>query len=162
MNVMLAGARAENLSVFMVTLTARHGRDTGLAEFLHGLREAKRRLAQRQEWRRLPLAGSVTALEVTHGNRNGFHAHLHVLVLMNGSPVDGCKALKALAPVWLTSLKAFGLSGGKAAFDVQDGSAAGSYVTKWGAASELTLGGEKGGGCWLADALATALGRFGR
>lgn len=142
LNTLLAGARAEGLSVHLITLTARHGADTNLSQFLEAMRRAKERLHQRREWRALPYQGSVTALEVTHGSRNGFHAHFHMLVLTKGDTQAVFKSLKALAPVWRVCLDAFGLSGGKAAFDVQDGSAAGAYVAKgtWGAAAEISLG----------------------
>lgn len=142
MNAMLKGARAEGLAVYMVTLTARHNRDTDLAGFLSAMGKAKQRLVQRREWRALPYQGSCSATEVTHGN-NGYHAHFHMLVLLSGDTAAGFKSLRALAPVWRTCLSAFDLSGGKAAFDVRDGSTAGDYVSKWGAAEELTLGGEK-------------------
>ena len=46
---------------------------------------------------------------------------------------------------WLAGLKSEGLSGTGAAFDVQGGSAAGNYITKWGAAEEVALGGKKKG-----------------
>ena len=124
----------------MATLTARHGADTNLAGFLEAMRNAKRRLHQRQEYRSLPLVGSVTALEVTHGGRNGAHAHFHVLMILEADHLAAFKKIKALGPVWLVSLNAYGLSGGKAAFDVQDASHAGAYVSKWGAASEMALG----------------------
>lgn len=142
MNAMLKGARAEGLAVYMVTLTARHNRDTDLSGFLSAMGKAKRRLVQRREWRALPYEGSCSATEVTHGN-NGYHAHFHMLVLLSGDTAAGFKSLRALAPVWRTCLSAFDLSGGKASFDVRDGSTAGDYVSKWGAAEELALGGEK-------------------
>ena len=46
---------------------------------------------------------------------------------------------------WLASLRAEGLDGSGAAFQVQGATAAGNYVGKWGAAEELALSGKKSG-----------------
>lgn len=147
MNVLLAWARAEGLVPVLLTLTARHGRADGLVELLGRMKEAKRRLRQRAEWRRLPLEGSVTATEITHGQANGWHPHFHELVLLRAA--SEAEALAMVAPLgdaWRASLRAFGLDGAEAAFEAQGAGAAGNYVAKWGAAEELTLSDAKRGG----------------
>lgn len=144
LNKLLAGARAEKLSPFMVTLTARHDRSMALAPFLDKLKLAKRRFRQRREWRALPFQGSVTATEVTHG-ANGWHPHFHEIVLLSGDTLEGLRQLKALAAVWRRCLESYGLSGGKAAFQVQGADAAGTYIGKFGAGEEMALAGSKDG-----------------
>lgn len=67
----------------MVTLTVRHHAGIPLAELLAGLRAAWRRTRQRgtvqRAWR-AHVRASVRAVELTHG-ANGWHPHLHVLIL---------------------------------------------------------------------------------
>jgi len=143
---LLSGARAEKLSVVMLTLTARHDRTMRLAPFLDALKRAKQRLRQRREWRALKpsFVGSVTATEVTHG-ANGFHPHFHEICVMDCPAAVALERLGALRSAWLSSLAAVGLSGNDAAFQVQAANAAGQYVAKFGAAEELALHGVKKG-----------------
>lgn len=145
-NLALSAARKEGLSVYLVTLTYRHNSKMELAASLDALKRAKQRLCQRAEYRRLPLVGTITATEVTHGDRNGWHPHLHLLTFMECGEDAGLKSLRALAKVWRRCLQSFGLDGGKAALDVRAGTASGDYIAKsWAAAEELTLGHEKTG-----------------
>lgn len=139
---LLSGARAEGLAVVMLTLTARHDRETRLAGFLDALKRAKQRLRQRREWRALPFVGSVTATEVTHG-MNGYHPHFHEILLLECAPADALSRVEALRRAWLAALAAVGLTGADAAFQVQSASAAGAYVGKFGAAEEIALHGNK-------------------
>lgn len=141
---LLWAARAEGLSVVLLTLTARHDRQTDLAFFRDAMRGALKRLRERREWRALPLEGTVTAMEVTYGN-NGWHPHLHLLLFLKCERGGAVEFVETLRGAWLACLKGFGLSGNQAAFDAQDGSAAGAYVQKFGAAEEVTLGTEKRG-----------------
>lgn len=146
MNTVLAWAREHGLVPVMLTLTARHGLEDRLADMLEGMKNAKRRLRQRAEWRRLPVVGTITATEITHGTRNGWHPHFHEIVLLEAS--DEAEALAMVAPLgnaWRASLRAFGLDGAAAAFDAQGAAKAGDYVAKWGVAEEITLTGSKRG-----------------
>lgn len=146
MNVLLAWARSEGLVPILLTLTARHGRSDSLERLLHGMKEAKRRLRQRAEWRRLPFQGSVTATEITHGTRNGWHPHFHELILLRAkSEEEALDMARTLRSPWLASLRAYGLDGASAAFDVRGAAEAGNYVAKWGVAEEMTLSGDKAG-----------------
>lgn len=142
LNQLLAWARKTGHVVRMVTLTARHGRDDDLADLLERMKDAKRRWAQHRTYRTMKahIIGSVTATEVTGGGVNGWHPHFHMIIV--GAPeID----LGGLHAAWLASLGAAGLDGAGAAFQVQDASAAGAYVAKWGAAEEMTMTGRKAG-----------------
>lgn len=141
---LLSGARAEGHAVLMLTLTARHDRSMRLGPFLDGLKRAKQRLRQRREWRALPFVGSVTATEVTHGG-NGWHPHFHEILLLDCSPSEALALVERLRAAWLAALAAVGLTGAKAAFQVQSAQAAGAYVAKFGAAEEVALHGQKRG-----------------
>ena len=141
LNDLLAWARGERFVVQMVTLTARHGRKDQLPDLLDSLKRAKQALARHRAYGRLKLhiKGHVTATEITHG-ANGWHPHYHILFITKES-VD----LEVLREPWLASLRGVGLSGGGAAFHVQDASAAGNYIAKFGAAEEIALHGHKKG-----------------
>lgn len=144
LDMLMSGARAAGHAVVMLTLTARHDRRTALAPFLDALKRAKQKLRRRRDWASLPLVGSVTATETTHG-RNGWHPHFHELLLLDAAPDQAARLIEGLRSAWLTSLAAVGLDGEQAAFHVQDASAAGAYVAKFGAAEELALQGSKRG-----------------
>lgn len=146
MNQLLSWARAKGFKVFMVTLTARHGIDDELKPLLEAMKIAKKKLHQHRSWKDLKpwLVGSVTATEVTGGGANGWHPHFHMIVIM-GNDEGVQEMLEGLREPWLASLKGAGLSGNGAAFDVRDASAAQSYITKWGAAEELTMTSQKKG-----------------
>lgn len=146
MNTVLAWARAEGLVPVMLTLTARHGLEDRLADLLDAMKNAKRRLRQRAEWRRLPLVGTITATEMTHGRVFGWHPHFHEILLVEAQDEAAALAMVApLADAWRASLRAFGLDGAEAAFQAQGAAEAGQYVAKWGAAEEITLNTAKRG-----------------
>lgn len=146
MNTLMAWARQEGLVPVMLTLTARHGRADRLADLLDRMKNAKRRLRQRDEWRRLPFRGSVTATEITQGDRNGWHPHFHEIALLEASgEAEALAMVQPLTDAWRVSLRAFGLDGAAAAFDAQGAAQAGDYIAKWGVAEEMTLRDAKGG-----------------
>ena len=101
------------------------------------------------------LIGSVTATEVTGGGTHGWHPHFHTLMLIEATTeAEAIEFVERLRAPWLSCLRAFGLDGAGAAFDVQGAASAGNYVGKWGAAEELALG-ERKRTPW-ADAFSTA------
>lgn len=148
LNEALSGARAARMPVAMLTVTFRHGRSDDLASILCALKVALERFGQSRGWRGLGLSGHVTVTEVTHGNANGWHPHIHRLVF--GAPgqteADLLSRLEALRSEWVRSGGKAGLDTSHgAAFQVQPASAAGDYVSKFGAAEELALGSVKQG-----------------
>lgn len=72
----------------MLTITVRHHRQDDLRSLARGVSDAYRALTRGEAWRRfraaVGLRGSVRALEITHGP-NGWHPHLHVLLLLDAS-----------------------------------------------------------------------------
>jgi len=142
MNQLLSWARAQGYRLMMLTLTARHGRDDDLADLLERMKDAKQRWARHRSYRMIKphMIGSVTATEVTGGGAHGWHPHFHVIVI-----IDGDEDLMPLHDAWLASLRGAGLDGAGAAFQMQGADAVGNYITKWGAAEELTLSAKKKG-----------------
>jgi len=148
LNDLLVYARANKFFPIMLTLTVKHNYADNLANLLDSLKEAKRRMAKHKRYKKVKekLIGTVTATEVTGGGVNGWHPHFHIILILKTSTEEEALALvKTLKQPWLVSLRAEGLEGSDAAFQVQNASAAGKYITKWGAAEELTLAGKKKG-----------------
>lgn len=83
----------------MVTLTLRHHAGMRLDDLIRGAQAAWRRTRQRgtvqRAWR-ANVRATVRALELTHG-RNGWHPHLHVLMLASDWTTD---EQQALADTW--------------------------------------------------------------
>jgi len=148
LNDLLIYARTSKFFPIMLTLTVKHNYADNLANLLDSLKEAKRRMTNHRGYKKVKekLIGTVTATEVTGGGVNGWHPHFHMILILKTSTEEEALALvKTLKQPWLVSLRAEGLEGSDAAFQVQNASAAGKYITKWGAAEELTLAGKKKG-----------------
>ena len=148
MNTALSVVRAAGGWPVLMTLTARHGRRDALADLLDRMKRAWRRMKQRRDWKAFRAAYSgltITATEVTHGNRHGWHPHFHILVMVSGvdAEAEAVDAVEALRPAWMSAMAAEGLDGNGAAFDIRGAGAAGDYVAKWGAAEELSFGDAK-------------------
>jgi hypothetical protein len=136
---------ARGCSVWLLTLTARHGRNDDLRAWLNGFTAAEKRLRQGRIWRRLHeddiLAGTVRALEVTHGFQSGWHPHVHLLLFCCPMPLELLLLrLGFLSTAWRRALASEGLDCTEIGFDLRPGEAAASYVNKWGLAHEMTLG----------------------
>lgn len=143
----LDGHAAEGGAVWMMTLTLPHHAFSKIADMRPAMSEAFRWMQQGREWKdakaEIAFTGSVRALEVTHGG-NGWHPHLHVLVLCN-APDKAVEAFGRMAfDRWTRALEKFGLgTPSPAAFDfskarnVED---AGHYIAKGSVEHEMTSG----------------------
>jgi hypothetical protein len=73
------------LTAISVAVTLQHDRGDALAELIEVLNDALRRTRSGAPWGRIRdrfgLVGSVTALETTWGQANGWHPHKHLLLL---------------------------------------------------------------------------------
>ena len=153
LNAALAQGRQMELVPVMLTLTARHKKTMTLAKFWGMLSEAEKKLKKRRQWKALNkrLAGGFAkAVEITYG-ANGWHPHLHIILLTDGTDeTEAIELVEALREIWLEELEKVGLDGqSKAArersFDVRSAANAAEYVSKWGAAEEMTLHNSKVG-----------------
>ncbi len=156
LNLGLAAARRLGLSPVMMTLTARHDKGMALRDFWAALSEAEQELKRSRPWKALnakatkkrgpgPMrkGGFAKAVEVTHSEGAGWHPHPHVICLLDLPEDRAIAAMETLRDEWLHQLNRVGLDGSSAAarkhaFQVQGAAAAGNYVTKWGAAEEMT------------------------
>jgi hypothetical protein len=140
-----------------VTLTVRHGRGDELEPRLAAVSEALRSCLRGGGWERLRgelgYVGSIRAVEVTWGQENGWHPHVHAVLLIE-RPVG--QAVAADVHRWLLGRwgavcerRGFGTVSATHGVDVRvvDSSSAGElagYLTKveggWGAGHELARG----------------------
>jgi hypothetical protein len=141
-------------SELLLTLTHSHTPEQRLSDLLAGQRKAYKRFCENQRvcalMRRLGVRHKVRGLEVTFG-ANGWHPHLHVLLLTSAPVSDFGQVRDELAALWIECCKKSGLNSPSMAhgLDLRDGKYAKKYVSKWGLESELTKGhikkGNKGG-----------------
>lgn len=160
-------------TIGLLTLTMRHHQGQRLRELRRGLTGAWRHVTQSRGWKEaktaLGLDGYVRAIECTHSPENGWHLHIHALLVFDGPISADMVDLLALEvwERWSTGLARQGLTALQAhAVDVRMGHHAlerlGSYINK--IAFEAVGGrwkkGRKGGRTpfeILGDALASGL-----
>lgn len=129
-------ARDIGLKPVMVTLTYSHSKTQSLLVGKVAISEALRYLKSGRMWQALKsrygVVGSIRALEVTHGERNGWHPHSHELIFVRqDADIDAMGA--EICMRWLDCLGKLGLSGSEAGFSITDTDAAvAEYIAKWG------------------------------
>lgn len=139
--------RAKGGHVYLLTLTNRHHRGDNLKELLTGQQKALanfwRQRAVREMIEKLGYVGRVVATEVTWSWDNGWHPHFHILMFFEQELFNGGQGLRTfLANEWINACRKAGLKLPtlEHGVDLQDGSYADQYVTKWGLESEVTKG----------------------
>lgn len=77
---------------YLLTLTVRHGRNHELRPLWRKMCKAWSSFINGAPWRRFRdehgLLGYVRGLEVTHGPKNGWHPHLHVMLLFDSNDAE--------------------------------------------------------------------------
>ncbi len=135
-------------SVFLLTQTIPHKVNDTLADVLSALQLGNRKMRSSYTWKLLKQLGmlhNITALEFTYG-QNGWHPHLHTLVLMDGSTPDFAKAFdRPFYTKWRNVMAKQNRPINSHGTDIRDGSFAAEYVSKWGLEHELTKGNVKTG-----------------
>ncbi len=101
--------------MLMLTLTCRHHAGQRLVNLVKSQEAAWRRFMQSKPYRRIVRdhqLGFIQQREITYGDKNGWHPHRHLaLVLKRPLDPDEIEAVRAaLWPAWLSALKAEGLS----------------------------------------------------
>lgn len=149
---------AQGNSVMMLTFTVRHNKGDSLRDLVDGIKKARKRMRsgrKAQAWsRRYGFAGSVRALEVTHG-ANGWHPHVHEIYFFEGDLPEEVLRLAAdeLRTAWSEAVAGVGLRDVNehgTRYSAADLTAA-DYVAKfghersWGADSELCKAVRKSG-----------------
>jgi hypothetical protein len=160
--------------VFLMTCTFPHERDAmALRATMAAMAEARRKFQQSKTYRRVlskaVRTGSITALEITRGDRHGWHPHTHTLLFITPDALgatrelDGGRlasmAIDELKAAWYEALVKAGLCEPAQRSDVlahgldmRGGQYAADYVSKfgrdakWGLSREVAMQAGKTGG----------------
>jgi hypothetical protein len=145
----IAMHKAKGGEVLLLTLTNKHDRRDDLKALLDGQAQALRRFmrgtkAAKGWFDRLGSIGTIRAMEVTHGDANGWHPHYHVLVFVQAK-LDLVKFALEGAKVWQDCCRLAGLAipSIERGLTLQGGDYAARYVGKWGLEQEMTKGHQK-------------------
>jgi hypothetical protein len=158
----IGAARGKGHGVLVAAYTFRHGPlddlSGSLGRFLGALRAMTSWRAYKALMARYGLLGSIKALEVTHGTRNGWHPHAHLLYFVDRSlsEEEVAELEAALYVLWQDAAARGGLDMDRAhGLRLQSTwGAVADYVSKWGrepdhrpwgAADELTKANTKRG-----------------
>ena len=140
----------------LMTLTFSHHADEALAPMLEKFNKARQAFKNCRVYKRIigkegaaGCIGAITALEVTWGKANGWHPHIHMLLIVRREVTD--QETADLRVEWIRLLLKNGLSDRskindlmERALDMRGGADAADYITKygreehWGLTSELT------------------------
>ena len=92
----------------LLTLTMRHSRTDDLRTNLSRLNDSWRQLQQTYQWRQIRqnLIGTVTTVEITHNEENGWHPHLHITLLTTPGTTETSlsAATNQLRSAWSTKV----------------------------------------------------------
>lgn len=140
---------AQGGAVYLLTLTNPHHYGDNLEQLLGGQKKALKYLwsdrKPKEMFASLGKVGHIIASEVTSG-KNGWHPHYHILLFFKGHINQ--KALQSfIALQWQNCCKKAGLKvpSIEHGCDLQDGTYADKYVSKWGLEDEMTKGHTKRG-----------------
>lgn len=138
--------RASGGDVVLMTLTNSHGREDVLATLLASqavaLDSFRTWRAGRELFAAFGVIGMIRALEVTHGQANGWHPHYHFLLFVDRARSKAAMAAwrDQVAEFWRKCCASAGvpLPSNERGVDVRDGTYAATYASKWGLESEMT------------------------
>jgi len=143
---LLKAHEAAGGGTYMLTLTMPHSKYDSCKSLRDAVANAWRRCQAGRKWgtikAKFSIGWTIRALEVTHG-KNGWHPHLHILLLTKRPLNDPGAMHLAIQSRWADMIMA--LTGEVAEFAASDlrPATAADYITKWGAASETTRAGLK-------------------
>jgi aromatic ring-cleaving dioxygenase len=150
--VELEGALAKSpWAAVMVTLTFQHTREDKLVDLVRDMSKAHARLKSGKGWllfrKRWGLVGEVTSTEVTYGLENGWHFHKHCLYLVDHANPD-TEAIREDISKRFTAV--MGKLGRYVHPEIgvhvrATTPTAADYISKWGAAFEVTKAAVKKG-----------------
>lgn len=130
--------------VAMVSLTIRHKRHDGLQDSLSCLLDAWRSMTQCRSWDKVrnSVLGYVRSIEVTFGDANGWHPHIHLLLFVK--PEECITVIYTNIRNWWDS--AVRSAGGDSDIAIAtqmtlDFDGIDDYLSKWGLTEEMTRGG---------------------
>lgn len=139
----IASRLAAGWRAFFITLTVRHQRLDLLEDLFSGLSKAWAKLTSGKGWKTLTREGRpefVRGYDLTWSPENGWHPHVHVVLLVPPS-ADGKKMADGMAVRWRSMLSNLGFDALPQAQDVQecyDAEEAAAYAVAPAAVYEAT------------------------
>lgn len=138
-------ASSEGYSLLLVTLTLQHSRGEKLESLLASLNTAWRKTRAGRAWQRIEqkygLVASVSSLEITFSQENGFHPHKHVLFFstLPENELQVAEFERELSARWRNVLSKSGNYGSEYyAVNVLLGEKpVAGYIAKWGVVEEV-------------------------
>ncbi len=134
----------QGLSVYHMTQTAPHHKGERFNDLLGKMTRARRLMMHRKVWKRIAgligLKGTVRGLENTYG-KNGWHIHFHIIMFCEVAMSEESRRTVQgmISEAWADACESVGLERPTREHGIrlQDGTAAGDYVGKWGLEDEL-------------------------
>ena len=136
-------AREKGLQAYFVTYTASHKKEDTLQDNFTDMKAALTSLKVSRAWRELKInsgmVGYVDAWEITFGNANGWHPHMHSVIFASPG-LDVQKLEISIFELWEKSLAKLGLSASKehGVKVARANDNIGEYLTKWNLETEMT------------------------
>ena len=147
----MKACRSKGLHVAMLTLTVPHYMGDNLRELLKKMGKVKHALWTNRNSRdyfksQMPLVGHITATEVKYSDRNGFHPHYHILLILDKQyKAEDLEIIESdLYEFWAEKCVKQGLGkpNREHGIDLKMGSNSedmlADYISKWGMAEEMT------------------------
>lgn len=132
----------KNFNLGFLTLTVRHSHGELLADVLKRVLKSFREIEQsrvfREEKKRINYFGCIRTVEVKHGG-NGWHPHLHLLLVADCDDVTMENFASFFINEWLKRNPDANEIAQKFV-PVKNDKGIAEYITKWNAASEMTMG----------------------
>lgn len=147
----MKACRGKGLHVAMLTLTVPHYLGDDLKALIKKMGEAKHALWTNRNSRdyfenEFKLVGHITATEVKYSDRNGFHPHYHILLILDKQyTAEDLKIIESdIYELWSDKCvkKGLGKPSAEHGIDLRMGSnnedMLADYISKWGLAEEMT------------------------
>lgn len=130
-------------SVYMTTYTISHHRHNNLPDLLDSFLRARKRMKQgrrgvalREDYQ---IAGTVSVLEVTWSEENGWHPHVHELVFCMLPELDASRYEHEMREAWRAAAQKEGLKMNEHGFKLdRTYGAVADYIAKYGREPERT------------------------
>lgn len=156
LTVTLDEAKKQGFFPLLVTSTLRHDRTESLQNLVDALTSSWPAMFRRRAWRKLSEEighiGTITAIETTWGQANGWHPHIHALMLLpDNGPAENARiaalVTEYLVRQWRRESELLGrpLPSKDHGITVVHGDSAGAYIAKMGLSSELASAVTKSG-----------------
>lgn len=135
-------------SVLMLTLTSPHYSSTDINSLKPAMLKARKHMlkgvrATKDLFKHYAIEHYISVFEVTYGE-NGFHPHFHILLFTRYHITNPRESVMRLQfyEQWVNACAKAGIDepSYKHGLDLQDGSYADKYVSKWGLEHEITKG----------------------